>query len=742
MTDTHRILIVDDSASDADFEIRALNAAGAEFSFQVVCTEPTFRAALEEFVPELILCDFAFPDFDGLSALRIVGEMAPATPLIFVSGTLSEDRAVIAMQNGAVDYVLKSNLRRLPSAVFRAMEQATERKGRIGAERRVAQLSRTKDVLSAVNSAIVRLRDKSALLQEACRIATADGGFAYAFVMTIAPDTGRVELEALIGPDKPPNDRMLEMLQLTVDNLDRAKGAVAESLRTLRPVALDVAEQASLSIRADLLAQGITAAASFPLTINGRAAGAMLFAAYESSHFDAEEMELLSSLTNNLAFALDLMEKQKRVDHLSYYDPLTELANRTLFTERVRTALSLARRNGDMTAVILLDVQRFANLNASLGQHAGDEILRQCAARLITEVGAVQAARFPGDRFAICLPALRDLQPIIELLAEDGVRMFREPFTVGGREVSLHVRLGCAVFPQDGADAETLSRNAEIALQDARHSDTPYQFYSKVLSQGLEARLDLEARLGRAVERSQFVLHYQPKVDVATRAIVGMEALIRWQDPERPEALVYPLEIIPVLERTGMIVDVGQWALHEAARQFVRWREAGLDAPRVAVNLSARQLLHPDIVEHVRGAVESCGGPCGIDLEITESVLMENLTDAAAKLREMRGLGVEIALDDFGTGYSSLGALHQLPISTIKIDRSFVGGMTEDVSKTSMISTIISLARSLRLKVVAEGVETEEEAHLLRLLQCDQMQGYLIARPAPAQTCEQMIVPA
>jgi EAL domain-containing protein (putative c-di-GMP-specific phosphodiesterase class I) len=296
--------------------------------------------------------------------------------------------------------------------------------------------------------------------------------------------------------------------------------------------------------------------------------------------------------------------------------------------------------------------------------------------------------------------------------------------------VHITVRAGCAVFPEDGSDSETLTRHAEVALQNARHTGAQYRFYSKDLDWQMEARIDLEARLQRALDESQFVLHYQPKVDVNTREVTGLEALIRWRDPERPEALIPPVEFIPVLEQTGLIVAVGRWALHEAARQYVAWSKAGRGAPRIAVNLSPRQLSHPGIVADVRSAVEGCGSMCGIDLEITESVLMEHAEEGTAKLNEMRALGLEIALDDFGTGYSSLSRLQRLPISTIKIDRTFVNGMTDDANKTTMITTIISMAQSLRLKVVAEGVETDEQARLLRLLRCDQMQGYLIARPA------------
>ena len=733
-----RVLIADDSKIDADLELRALHDAGIAFEHRVVWTEESFREAISNFAPDVVLCDFQFPDFDGPLALEILKEMSPATPLIFVSGTVSEERAVIAVQHGAADYVLKSNLVRLAPAVLRAIERADEERRRRDAEQRVRQLSRTKEMLSAANAAIVRLRDREQLFREACRIAVEVGDFAYAFVVTL-DENNRVALRALLGAHPYTPKQMLPLLQQLVDDYRTGPGALAQSMRTLGPgVVNNVREHLEMKHVPTLAAAGVGALASLPFIQGERVTGAMIFASYQAGFFSEEELALLSSLTNNLSFALDLMDKQARLDYLSYYDPLTELANQSLFIERLRQTLA-ASRGGERVAVMLVDVHQFAQLNARLGPRAGDDLLRQIAARLRTAIGPDGIARFPGDRFAIMFPPSEDLRPVIDTLDENGIRFFSAPFTWETREITITVRAGCAVFPEDGTDPETLTRHAEVAVQNARHTGVQYRFYSKDLDWQMEARVELEARLQRALEQAQFILHYQPKVDVATREITGVEALIRWRDPERPDALVGPSEFIPVLEQTGLIVAVGRWALHEAARQYGRWSKSGRAAPRIAVNLSPRQLTHSGIVDDVRSAVETCGRMCGIDLEITESVLMEHEGEGTAKLGEMRALGLEIALDDFGTGYSSLSRLQTLPISTIKIDRSFVHGMTDDANKTTMISTIISMAQSLRLKVVAEGVETEEQARLLRLLRCDQMQGFLIARPSPPEQFDPML---
>ncbi|HTV92186.1 MAG TPA: EAL domain-containing protein [Verrucomicrobiae bacterium] len=733
-----RILVADDSKSDADLELRALRDAGLEFEHQIVWTEDTFRRAVANFSPDIVLCDFQFPNFDGPLALEILREISPATPLIFVSGTVSEERAALATQLGAADYVLKSNLVRLPGAVERAVARGREERRRRDAEQRVRQLSRTKDMLAAVNAAIIRRRDRNELFGEACRIAVEVGGFSYSFIMTL-DDDNRVQLPVLLGSHPYSAEQMLARVQHLVDTYETGPGAVAQSIRTHSPgIVNNLPAHPEIADQPTLIEAGINAVASFPLLQGERMTGAMVVASYQSRFFNDEEVTLLASLTNNLAFALDLMDKQARLDYLSYYDPLTELANRSLFIERLRQTLA-ASREGERVAVMLIDIHQFAQLNARLGPTAGDDLLQQIGERLRAAIGADNLARFPGDRFAAMFPPSEDLQPVIDALDESGIRFFAPPFVSEGRAVNITVRAGCAVFPQDGNDPETLTRHAEVALENARHTNAPYRFYSPDLDLQMEARVDLEARLQRALEQSQFILYYQPKVDVASREITGIEALIRWRDPERPGELVGPVEFIPVLEQTGLIVAVGRWVLHAAARQYVTWSKAGRVAPRIAVNLSPRQLSHPGIVADVRSAVESCGGMCGIDLEVTESMLMEHAEEATAKLNEMRALGLEISLDDFGTGYSSLSRLQQLPISTIKIDRSFVHGMTDNANKTTMISTIISMAQSLHLKVVAEGVESEEQARLLRLLRCDQMQGFLIARPSPPEHYDAML---
>ena len=589
---------------------------------------------------------------------------------------------------------------------------------------RVARLSRIRDVLSAVNAAIVRFRDRDELFHEACRIAVEAGGFMNVFIAETDIENRQFAIPAFLG--KSDRAEMERSIRTRLAETGRTPGNLESSIRSLRPSVKNALPHTGRRGR-----EGVRSSGSFPLIVDDRAMGAMVFETEDPDYFDDEEVQLLTDLVNNLSFALDLLEKQRRVDYLSYYDSLTRLPNRTLFYNRLEQDLAASKKANKMLALVLLDVSRFSVLNNTLGEHVGDEVLRRIADRLRESAEEGRIARVAGDRFALCFPMLDDLRPVADVVTEDGIRFFDAPVVLPDREVHVMMRAGCAVFPNDGTDAEVLFQNAEAALSSAKASGTTYRVYAPELNARLAKQLDLEARLQRAIEEQQFLLYYQPKIELGSRRIVGFEALIRWNDPER--GVVSPGDFIPLLEQTGIIITVGRWALNEATRQFEEWRIAGLNPPRIAVNLSAVQLLQDRLIDDVRGAVASFASGCGLDLEVTESMLMENFDASIAKLNAIRQLGVDLSLDDFGTGYSSLAYLHRLPLNALKIDRSFIVGMTEDANKTSIVSTIISLAQALKLKVIAEGVETEEQLRLLQLLRCDQIQGYLIGKPEPAE---------
>ena len=733
-----RVLIVDDSALDAELQFRTMNAAGLAVQARFAVRESEYRAALAEFAPDVVLCDFSFADFDGMTVLRIVRELAPGTPVILVSETLTEERVGIAVRNGAVDYVLKANLRRLPDAVKRAVAEARERVGRRIAEAGLQRMSRVRDLLSAVNSAIVRIEEPAVLFREACRVATSVGGFPLAIVATIDPVARTGRIEALIGDV--PGDLAARRIAESAGDIGRASGPVAQSMREQRPIVVNDVESPSSIVpqAAVLLAAGVRSLASFPFVADGKL-GALLLGASERDFFSQDEVELVCGLTNNLSFALELASKRKLVEYLSYYDPLTELPNRKLFHERLRHEVAAAARRRERLALLVFDIAQLASVNTTFGEWAGDAVLRTVAQRLTARTDPSLVGRIAGDRFAILIPGLRSARDVMPELSVGGLALLGAPIVLGEREMPITAHVGCALFPDDGADGDELFRNAQGALQRARAEGVPYRFSAPELHAQFVRRLDLEERLKRAVADREFLLYYQPKVDLTTRAIVGVEALMRWRDPEQPDSPVLPSDFIPVLEQSGLIVEVGRWALGEAVRQHHAWLKAGLVAPRISVNVASVQLRGPSLVDDVREALAIHPGEAGIDLEVTESGIMGNVAEAIQTLRKIRELGVEIAIDDFGTGYSSLSYLFQLPLSTLKIDRSFIDGMTDQVDKMTLVSTVISLGRELKLKVVAEGVETEEQAQLLRLLRCDQMQGFLIARPLVPGELEPML---
>jgi diguanylate cyclase (GGDEF)-like protein/PAS domain S-box-containing protein len=423
--------------------------------------------------------------------------------------------------------------------------------------------------------------------------------------------------------------------------------------------------------------------------------------------------------------------QQARLEFLDSYDDLTALPNRKFLTARL--AHHLAADQPEPIALALVDVARLRQVNDTLGRRSGDELLREVASCLGAALGPDDfLARHEGSTFAILLGGSKNESEIGVWLEREVCPRLHEMFMIQGTELRISANVGVAMSPADGNSAEQLTANAEAALGKSKHSGRPYLFYAPSMNNRVAERLTLEVKLRRALEQKEFSLFYQPKVQLKTGVVIGFEALIRWRDPTR--GLVPPGEFIPLLEETGLILDAGAWVVQEAARQYAEWARAGSTPPRIAVNVSAIQLAQPSFVDSLDAAL--AGAPLaaqGLDLEITESVFVDDLVGNIEKLRAARSRGFHIAIDDFGTGYSSLAYLSRMPLDALKIDRSFVNAMAEDPQQMSIVTTIISLAHSLDLKVIAEGVETQNQAQLLRLLRCDQIQGYLFAKPLPAE---------
>lgn len=594
---------------------------------------------------------------------------------------------------------------------------------------KIERLNRVHAMLSGINAASVRIRDRQELFLESCRIAHEAGGFDAVSIRLIDPLRQIADPVAWHG-----RDDMVEWLRRSRFSVavqePAAVSLLVEMLQTRRPaITNDALNDARVPFKEALARFGINSAAFLPLIVGDKVTGVMAMYSPLKDHFDDAEVKLLSGLAADISFALEHLEKSERAAYLALYDELTGLANRQLLVERLGQFIHTARHTEGKLAVALLDIERLRSVNQSFGRRTGDALLRQVSERLVRAAGATTAARIASNHFSVVLPAVGDRPDAARMISGLTRACFAEPYTVDGTNLKVRAKAGLAMFPSDGEDAETLLVNAEAALRKAKHTGERHVFYTPGLGDRTGAWLPLETKLLQALDKNEFILHYQPKVDTATRRIVGLEALLRWSS--RDIGLVPPARFIPLMEETGMILDVGAWALQRAALDHRRWTEQGLAPLRIAVNVSPMQLRQRDFVQAVAQAIRDGATSPGIDLEITESLVMEDVEENIAKLNHVRSLGLQVAIDDFGTGYSSLAYLAKLPVHALKIDRSFITSLLKDATARTLVQTINSLAHTLGLEVIAEGVEEEEQAKYLRQLGCDQFQGYLVSRPVP-----------
>ncbi|TXG93496.1 MAG: EAL domain-containing protein, partial [Rhodocyclaceae bacterium] len=440
-------------------------------------------------------------------------------------------------------------------------------------------------------------------------------------------------------------------------------------------------------------------------------------------------------LTNYIASFTDISERkaaEARIDHLAHHDALTGLFNRYSLENRLAQSLLAARRENQQLAVIFIDLDRFKVINDTLGHHVGDLLLIEVANRLSACVRESDiVARLGGDEFVVTLTSLANDMDAA-LVAKKIVATLGDTYEIDGKQLHTTPSVGISLFPANGEDVDTLMKNADTAMYHAKEKGrNNFQFFSPAMTAAATERLELERDLRSALANSEFELHYQPQVCAKKNLIRGVEALIRWRHPER--GLIPPLKFIPIAEETGVIEAIGTWVLNEACRQMAAWRQAGFDLQHVAVNLSAHQLRSPDLVSQVQAAIAHFGlSPGELELEITESVAMEDPERAIGQLRALRDSGVELAIDDFGTGYSSLAYLKMLPIHTLKLDRAFVRDIESDENDAAISAATLALARNLGLRVVAEGVETEAQRDFLSSHACNLLQGYLFGKPEPA----------
>ncbi|MGH8291027.1 MAG: EAL domain-containing protein [Steroidobacteraceae bacterium] len=724
-----RVLLVEDAPAEAELTIRQLRKGGLNCEFLRVETEERLTAALREFKPDVILSDFTLPQFSGPSALKVARELARDIPFIFVSGTIGEERAIEALHCGAVDYVLKGNLSRLVPAVRRALEEVAARTERRRQEAQIARLTRVLRMLSGVNALMLRTRQPEEMLQEACRLAVSVGGYAAAIIALKQPGA-RTTRTAAAGTEP---GRTEEFRAFVAQSIDRDTSVIGQVLRTGRlHICEDTGEFPILANPATAMQEKkLQPIVVLPIFLDKTAVGVLVVAAPDSGTLGEEELGMLREVASNLSFALQYLQKDSRVRFLSHFDAQTGLAKRSLFCERIGRKLAQLNPNDARLAIAIIDIEHLSVINDSFGRHTGDLLLQHVVDRLRRRFQDTQLlAQLAGGTFAVALEVKGGPGEALEALRGHIDAVFAEYFEIDERKIPVTVKSGLAIHPDNGKDANALVTNAEAALRNAKAKGERALHYDAEAHSEAITNLALEHKLRIAIEKEQFELHYQPKVNVKKRTIEGVEALIRWRDPEN--GLVSPAAFLPLLEATGLIVEVGNWVLRQASADCQRWRRDGLPGIRIAVNISPLQLTHPDFLQRFFEATQSWADPtCGLDVEIIEGMLLGDSDAAVRKLERLRAAGVRIAVDDFGTGYSSLSRLSELPIDTLKIDRCFISRLPDDRSGRTLVSTIISLARAFSMTVVAEGVETEQQIGALWNMGCDEAQGYLLSPAVP-----------
>ncbi|MFH1872204.1 MAG: EAL domain-containing protein [Pseudomonadota bacterium] len=440
-------------------------------------------------------------------------------------------------------------------------------------------------------------------------------------------------------------------------------------------------------------------------------------------------------LTHYIGSFFDISERKDAEAHIQFmahHDALTQLPNRTLLDDRIRQAIVTSRRKESRTAILMLDLDRFKLINDTLGHDVGDRLLEAVARRLKESLRDTETvARLGGDEFIILVPDIESIERV-SILAQKILAVVAEPHVIGEHELHITPSIGISIYPDDGTDAPTLLRSADTAMYHAKSvGRNNFQFFTSSMNYVVQERMTIEKDLRRALENGEFLLYYQPQVNCRTGAVMGMEALIRWQHPRR--GLMSPDKFIPVAEETGLIVPIGEWVLHEACRQARLWHDQGQTGLRMGINLSARQFQQPDLFRQISSALEQSGlDKSSLELEITEGMLMEDPETAAELLRTLSGLGIRLAIDDFGTGYSSLAYLKRFPLHRLKIDKSFVRDISSDPNDAAIVSAVVGLADSLGMEVIAEGVESVDQFHYLETHGCGEVQGYLFSRPLPS----------
>ncbi len=716
-----RVLIVEDSEDDTALLLRELRRGSYEPTYERVDTPEALKAALDGQAWDIVFGDYSMPHFSTISALTLLKESGLDLPFIIVSDSVDEATVVASMKAGAHDYI-KGNLKRLIPAVERELREAEVRRERKRAEELLKVRARQQAVVAELGQHALAGTDHSILMNEIVALVAQTLEVEYCKILALLPDGNALLLQAGVG--------WKEGLvgQATVGTGESEAGY---ALLSKVPVIVEDLQTETRFSEPLLHDHGVVSGMSVIIPGQDQPFGVLGAHATTRRIFTQDDINFLQAVANVLAAAIKHHQSEETIRFLAYHDALTQLPNRTLFYDRLQQAILAANRENKTLALLILDLNRFKEINDTMGHHMGDLLLKQVGSRLRDLLrDSDTVARLGGDEFAILLSNINDEDAIST--AQKALRSLQAPYTLEGVSLDSQVSIGIALFPEHGEDAATLMRHADVAMYVAKHVGHGHAVYTPEQHQQKPRHLALMRELRYAIEREELLVHYQPKIDLRTKRVIGVEALVRWQHPLG--GLITPDQFIPLAERSGLIKPLTQWVLNTALRQCQGWHQAGKEIS-VALNLSALTLQDPELPDQITRLLQTCDvTPRWLELEITESAMMGDQTRAMEVLTRLNKMGVGLSIDDFGTGYSSLDHLKKLPISAIKIAKSFVMGMMANDNDTVLVPSIINLGHNLGLKVVAEGVENEKTLNRLASFGCDAAQGYLIAPPlAPAE---------
>jgi len=684
-----RVLLLEAVDRDGQRLLDALQGGGHSLYSRQISQHAALEDALSDETWDVVLLSCTLPGFSPEDAVDLLQARAPHIPVVLTVDRGSMDFPFALLENGACDFVFKSNPARLLAVIERECTKI-----QLSDEAQQALVS--PDNVDRIDEGVARFFQLASNIPECYWLVDVESWRVTYISKGYEQIWGRY-VEALYADSK-------DWLKYVLED-DRAR--VVASMNARRMGGLDI------KFRVQRPGEGLRwlHARNFPVR---------------------NEEGAIVSVGGVASDITSLLADKWKAPYFAHFDALTALPNQLMFYDQVQRLISLSNRNNLPLSLILINIDRFRELNQTLGHTSGDELLRQVAGRLSGSLrDSDLLGRLGGDLFGVLLPDVADNQQA-SIVARRIIDTLIMPVRVDGQDVFATASLGIVFYPQDGGDVHELVSNAEIAVRHARDQGRNcYHFYSAGMHDEIRSRLLLETELRNATLRNEFILHYQPKASCANGRITGTEALIRWQHPRR--GIVPPDQFIPLLEETGLIVQVGRWVMEEACRQAAEWQAAGLEIPSISVNLSARQLQSDTLVADVAATLQNSGlTPACLDLEITESMLMHNADAAIRTLTALKQMGVTISLDDFGTGYSSLAYLKRFPLDAVKVDRSFVQDIAADSDDASITRAVITMAHHLKLKVVAEGVETPEQLALLISHQCDVIQGYFFSRPLAA----------